>query len=126
MTGAISPTPEQMQERAEAERRWDGPMPPEVIDRLRYGSSLNAEIARVEDSIHFFRGEIIRMRRSAKKWFSRGNLEMARNNMNDSRLYLREWRALRARLAELRGTGAAVQGAGRFFEALDPKGPGDG
>ncbi len=61
-----------------------------------------AEIARVEGSIAFFRGEIVRMRRSAKKWFERGNLEMARHNITDQRLYLREWRTLRRRLGDLR------------------------
>ncbi len=84
------------------ERRYDGPIPADDLDRLRFGSGLMAEIARVEGSIAFFRQEIVRMRRSAKKWFERGNLEMARHNIADSRLYLREWRTLRRRLGDLR------------------------
>ena len=111
---------------ADLERRYNGPIPQEALDRLRYGSSLNAEIAKIEGLIAYYRGQIVRMRRSAKKWFARGNLEMARQNMNDSWFYLREWRALRRRLNELRGTDAAVKGAGRFFDALNPKGPDDG
>ena len=84
------------------ERRYDGPIPADALDRLRFGSGLMAEIARTEDSIVFFRGEIVRMRTSARRWFERGNLEMARHNIADSRLYLREWRTLRRRLGDLR------------------------
>ena len=84
------------------ERRYDGPIPADALDRLRFGSALMAEIARVEDSIVFFRQEIVRMRKSARRWFERGNLEMARQNITDSRLYLREWRTLRRRLGNLR------------------------
>ena len=84
------------------ERRYDGPIPADALDRLRFGSGLMAEIARVEDSIVFFRQEIVRMRKSARRWFERGNLEMARSNIADSRLYLREWRTLRRRLGDLR------------------------
>ncbi len=89
------------------ERRYDGPIPADALDRLRFGSALMAEIARVEDSIAFFRQEIVRMRRSAKRWFQRGNVEMARNNIADSWLYLREWRALRRHLKELRAESKA-------------------
>ena len=60
--------------RAEAERRYNGPMPPEVIDRLEYGSTTNAAIVRTEDSIAFFRAEIIAMRRSAKKLRNQGTI----------------------------------------------------
>jgi len=84
------------------ERRYDGPIPADALDRLRFGSSLMAEIARTEDSIVFFRQEIVRMRKSARRWFERGNLEMARQNIADSRLYLREWRTLRRRLGNIR------------------------
>ena len=87
---------------ADLERRYNGPIPKEALDRLRHGSGLKAEIAGTEDSIAFYRAEIIRMRRSAKKWFARGNLDMARQNIGDSWLYLREWRKLRAHLKELR------------------------
>ena len=111
---------------ADLERRFDGPIPQEALDRLRYGSATNAEIAHTEDSLAFFRSEIVRMCRSAKKWFARGNLDMARSNIADSWLYLREWRALRRRLNDLRGTDAAVKGAGQFFDTLIPKEPGDG
>ena len=112
--------------RIAAENRFDGPMPPKVIDRLRHGSVTAAEIVRTEGSIAFFHGEIKRMRRSAKRWFERGNMEMARHNMDDSWLYLREWRALRRRLADLRGTNAAVKGAKRVFDIISPQEPGDG
>ena len=100
---------------ADLERRYSGPIPQEALDRLRHGSATKAEIIRVQDSIAFFYGEIKRMRRSAKRWFERGNLEMARHNIADSWLYLREWRALRRRLKELRGTDAVVKGAGRVL-----------
>ena len=110
---------------ADLERRYDGPIPQEALDRLRYGSATNAAIAETEGLIAYYRAEICRMRRSAKKWFARGNLEMTRNCMDDSWLYLRGWRALRARLKDLRGTGAAVKGAGRFFDGLNPKEPGE-
>ena len=111
---------------ADLERRYTGPIPQEALDRLRYGSSLNAEIAETEGTIAFYRDQIVRMRPSAKRWRARGNLGMARLNIADSWFYLRQWRALRARLAELRGANAAVQGAGRFFDALSPKGQDDG
>jgi hypothetical protein len=87
---------------AALERRYDGPIPIDALDRLRFGSGLMAEMARIEDSIAFFRQEIVRMRRSAKRWFERGNIEMARQNITDSRLYLGEWRTLRRRLGDLR------------------------
>ena len=87
---------------AALERRYDGPIPADALDRLRFGSGLKAEISRTEDSIVFFRQEIVRMRKSARRWFERGNLEMARHNIADSRLYLREWRTLRRRLENLR------------------------
>jgi len=109
-----------------AELRYDGPYPPDVIDRLRYGSATNAEIARTEDSIAFFRDQILRMRRSAKKWRARGNMQMVGLNMLDSRFYLREWRKLRRHLNDLRGTNAALKGAKQFFDTLYPKEPDDG
>ena len=87
---------------AALERRYDGPIPADALDRLRFGSALMAEIARTEDSIVFFRQEIVRMRKSARRWFERGNLEMARQNITDSRLHLREWRTLRRPLGHLR------------------------
>ncbi len=87
---------------AALERRYDGPMPAEALERLRFGSALKAEIAKIEASIAFFREQIVEMRRSARRWCRRGNLEMARRNIEDSRLYLAEWRALRRRLAALR------------------------
>ena len=115
---------------ADLELRYNGPIPQEALDRLRYGSETEAEIARTEDLVVYFRAEILRMRQYAKKWFQRGHIEMTRNCMNDSWLYLREWRALRRRLSELRGTGAAVKGAGHVLglisEVMDEKEPGDG
>ncbi len=87
---------------AALERRYDGPIPIDALDRLRFGSGLMAEMTRIEDSIVFFRQEIVRMRRSARRWFERGNIEMAHQNITDSRLYLREWRTLRRRLENLR------------------------
>ena len=111
---------------ADLERRYTGPIPQEALDRLRYGSSLEAEIVRVEDEMHFFRRLHSRTISSVSDWLTRDNREMHDANRKDAALYFRQWRALRARLTELRGTNAAVQGAGRFFDALDPKGPGDG
>ena len=122
MTGAHSPPLTY----ADLERRYTGPIPQEALDRLRYGSSLNAEIARVEDEMHFFRRLHGRTIASVSDWLTRDNHEMHDANRRDAALYFRQWRALRARLPELRGTNAAVKGAGRFFEALDPKGRGDG
>ena len=122
MTTPLSP-----QARAEAyaalERRYDGPIPQAALDRLEYGSATNAEIARTSDSIAFFHGEIRCMRRSAKRWTERGNREMARQNIEDSWLYLREWRALRRHLKDLRGTDSAVKGAKQFFDTIYPKEP---
>lgn len=107
------------------ERQFDGPIPKEALDRLRYGSSLNAEIVRTENLVAYYFGEIARTKRSAKRWLERGNQEMHDQNLADVEFYDRQWRALRARLTELRGTNAAVQGAGRFFDALSPKGRDD-
>ena len=111
---------------ADLERRYNGPIPQEALDRLRHGSATKAEIARVEDSIAFFHGEKTRAERSARRWLERGNVEMHDRNLADVELYKREWRKLRARLKDLRGTDAAVKGAGRFFDVLDPREPGDG
>ncbi len=87
---------------AALERRYDSPIPTEALEELRFGSALEAEVAKIEASIAFFREQIVEMRQSAKRWFHRGNLEMARRNIEDSRLYLAEWRVLRRRLAVLR------------------------
>ncbi len=87
---------------AALERRYDGPIPAEALEGLRFGSALEAEVAKIEVSIAFFREQIVEMRQSAKRWFHRGNLEMARRNIEDSRLYLGEWRVLRRRIAVLR------------------------
>lgn len=96
---------------AALERRYDGPIPAEPLERLRFGSALEAEIAKIEASVAFFREQIVEMRRSARRWFGRGNLEMARRNIEDSRLYLAEWRVLRRRLADLRTELAARKSA---------------
>ena len=108
------------------ERRYDAAIPQAALDSVRYGSAPAAEIVRVEDSLHFFKGECRRMLRSARKWLLRGNVEMHDRNRTDAQLYLDEWKALRAALNDLRGTGAAVKGAKRFFDALYPKEPDDG
>lgn len=90
------------QDRAAAENRHDGPMPPEVIARLKHGSATAAEIARTEDSMHYFRREHSRMTRSAGKWLFQGNREMHDSNREDAALYFREWRQLRWQLNGLR------------------------
>ena len=112
--------------RIAAENRFDGPMPPEVIDRLRHGSVTAAEIVRCEASMLFFRTQHGRTIRSAVKWLMRGNVEMHDCNRLDARLYFREWRALRRRLADLRATDAAVKGAKRVLDIIAPREPGDG
>ncbi|KKK74945.1 hypothetical protein LCGC14_2878700, partial [marine sediment metagenome] len=103
--------------------RWDGPMPPEVIDRLKYGSATAAEIARVEDSMHFYRREHGRSQVSARGWLALGYPVMYARNRADSRLYFREWRALRGVLKDLRATEAGLKGAKRVFDVLNPKEP---
>lgn len=113
---------------ADLERRFNGPIPQHLLDALKHGSATNAEIVRVEDSIFFYRGEIVRKRRSAKKWRALGNLEMVRRNMTDSRLYLREWRKLRRHLKDLRATAASLKGAKRVLSLISQvmdKEPGD-
>ena len=115
---------------------YTGPIPQGHLDRLKHGSSVNAAIFETEGSIAFYRDEIIRMRRSAKKWFAQGNLEMARHNMDDSWLYLRAWRKLRVRLKDLRAQAktealaraerAQVLNAEQVFEIISPREPGDG
>lgn len=89
------------------ERQFDGPIPKEALDRLRYGSSLNAEIARTEDSMHFYRREHSRLIRSADKWLLQGNREMHDSNREDAALYFREWRQLRWQLNGLRAEAKA-------------------
>ena len=103
------------------EARFDGPIPQEDRDILRYGSVTAAEIARTLNSIAYFHGEIEAAKRSAKRWAQRGNDEMARRNLADVELYWREWRRDRARLKELRGTLASLKGAKRLFDTLSPK-----
>ena len=111
---------------ADLERRYDAAIPQDALDRLRHGSATKAAIVRTEDSIVFFRDLIMRTGPSARKWRIRKNEKMVKQNIGDGWLYFREWRKLRARLNDLRGTSAAVKGAGRFFDALNPKEPGDG
>ncbi len=108
-----------------AELRYDGPYPPAVIDRLKYGSETAAEIARVEDSMHFYRREHGRLQVSAREWLARGKPVMYARNRADARLYFREWRALRWDLKDLRATEAGLKGAKRFFDVLNPKEPSD-
>ena len=102
---------ETLEASAALERRYDGPIPAEPLERLRFGSALEAEIAKIEASVAFFREQIVEMRRSARRWFGRGNLEIARRNIEDLRLYLAEWRVLRRRLADLRTELAARKSA---------------
>ena len=111
-----------------AELRYDGPMPPEVIDRLRYGSATNAEIARTEDSIAFHEEHMRRMEKSALKWRDRGNLKMMDLNIETAEFHARKIGELRERLFHLkdqRATGAALKGAKQFFDILSPKEPDD-
>jgi len=105
------------------ERQYDGPMPPAVIARLKYGSAAAAEIARVEDSMHFFRREHSRAQVSARAWSARGEFGRHDRNLEDARLYFREWRVLRRDLKDLRATEAGLKGAKRFFDVLNPKEP---
>ena len=111
--------------RTTAERRYDGPMPPAVIARLKHGSATAAEIARVEDSMHFYRCEHGRLQVSAREWLARGNPVMYARNRADARLYFREWRALRRDLKDLRATEAGLKGAKRVFDIISPKEPSD-
>ncbi len=104
-----------------AERQYDGPYPPAVIDHLKYGSETAAEIARVEDSMHFYRRDHGRLQVSAREWLARGNPVMYARNRADARLYFREWRALRRDLKDLRATEAGLKGAKRFFNIISPK-----
>ena len=105
------------------ERRYDGPIPQAALDRLRYGSAAAAEIVKIGDSMYFFKGECRRLLRSSRKWLLRGNVEMHNRNRTDARLYLDEWKALRAALNDLRGTDAALKGAKQFFDTVFPKEP---
>ena len=104
-----------------AERQYDGPMPPAVIARLKYGSAVGAEIVTVEDTMHFFRREHGRFQASARKWLVRGKPEMHDRNRADARLYFRGWRALRRELKDLRSTQAGLKGAKRVFDILSPQ-----
>ncbi len=107
------------------EARYDGPIPQEDRDILRYGSATAAEIARVEDSMHFFRRDHGRLQVSARAWLDRGDVVMYARNRADARLSFREWRALRRDLKDLRATEAGLKGAKRFFDVLNPKEPSD-
>ena len=108
-----------------AELWYDGPYPPAVIDRLKHGSAIAAEIARVEDSMHFYRRDHGRLQVSAREWLARGKPVMYARNRADSRLYFREWRALRRALNDLRATEAGLKGAKRVFDIISPKEPSD-
>ncbi len=107
------------------EARFDGPIPQEDRDILRYGSATAADIVRTLDSIAFFVGEMEAAKQSARRWAERGNDEMVRRNLADADLYWREWRRGRARLKELRGTLASLKGANRLFDTINPKEPSD-
>ena len=111
---------------ADLQRRYAYNIPQAALDRLKYGSATNAAIVETEDLIAFYKSEIFRINRSACRWGERGNLLMMNATVVTVREYSHELSRLRAKLTELRGTNAAVQGAGRFFEALNPKGPDDG
>ncbi len=107
------------------ERQFDGPIPQAALDRLKYGSAAAAEIARVEDSMHFYRRDHGRLQVSAREWLARGKPVMYARNRADARLYFREWRALRRDLTDLRATEAGLKGAKRVFDFLSPKEPSD-
>ena len=116
-------TEAQRQARAAAELRYNGPIPPEVIDRLKHGSVLKAEIVRCEDSIAFFKGETRRMLCSSHKWLLQGNRDMHGHNRVDARFYRLRWMTHRARLKDLRATDASLKGAQQFFDTVFPKEP---
>ena len=107
------------------EERYDAAIPESALRRLKYGSATAAEIARVEDSMHFYRRDHGRLQVSAREWLARGNAVMYARNRADARLYFREWRRDRARLTDLRATEAGLKGAKRFFDVLNPKEPSD-
>jgi len=108
-----------------AELWYDGPMPPEVIDRLKHGSALKAEIVRCEDSVAFYKDEISRLNRSVRRWEEKGNLGMMNANIQTVREYTGELSRLRAWLKDLRATDASLKGAKQFFDTLSPKEPDD-
>ena len=129
---------------AELYRRFDGPVPAELMDRLKYGSATKAAIVRTEDSMHFFRrlhGSTIG---SSNRWLAKGDREMHDRNRKDAALYFRQWRELRRQLEDLRviekadveaqaktealarAERAQLLNAKRVFEIISPREPSDG
>ncbi len=104
---------------ADLERRFDGPIPQPAPDAIRHGSATNAAIVRTKDSLAFFRGLIMRAGPSARTWRALGYEKMVEQNIGDGWFYLREWRVLRRRLNDLRGTDAAVANAAQVFDQIN-------
>ena len=100
------------------QRRWDCPIPQEDRDILRYGSRRNAEIARVENLMHFYRRDHGRLQISARQWLALGNPVMYARNRADARLYRREWKTLRGELNILRSGRAAFANATRVLDQI--------
>ncbi|MEE8607178.1 MAG: hypothetical protein V3S55_06225 [Nitrospiraceae bacterium] len=104
--------------REQLEERYDAAIPESALRRLKYGSATAAEIARVEDSMHFYRRDHGRLQVSAREWLARGNPVMYARNRADARLYRREWKTLRGELNILRSDRAAFANATRVLDQI--------
>ena len=129
---------------AELYSRFDGPVPAELMERLKYGSPTKAAIVRTEDSMHFFRGLHGRAVASSNRWLVSGDRELHDRNRRDAAFYFRQWRELRRQLEDLRviekadaeaqakaealarAERAQVLNAEQVFEIISPREPGDG
>ena len=103
---------------AELYRRFNGPVPVELLESLKYGSPTKAAIVRTEDSMHFFRGLHGRAVASSNRWLVSGDRELHDRNRKDAVLYFRQWRGLRRQLEDLRVIAKADAEAQAKTEAL--------
>ncbi len=100
------------------EARYDGAIPQEALDLLRHGSRQDVEIARLEDSMWFFKDECRRMLRSARQWSLRGNTMMKLRNRNDAQFHLVRWKSANRRRNILRSDKAAFANATRVLDQI--------
>lgn len=91
-----------MSELTNLQARYDGPIPQDELDRIKYGSLLARDISETEKSIKFYRDMLVKSRQSSREWFRRGNLNMAESCRRDGWAYLKGWRVWRKRLTELK------------------------
>ena len=109
---------EKLERLGDLERRHDGPIPKEDLEVLRFGSGLEAEIARTEAEVRFHKGEIEAFMASVRRWLNQCNAKRAIRNAESARESGIAWRAAKLHLARLKGERAQQLGTQRVHDII--------